>query len=51
MTAEGLLPRQTPLRMYSYVDEQGAEYKQVCAVVDGVLDKSRFYFARDGETS
>lgn len=37
--------------MYCYVDEQGAEYKQVSAVVDGILDESSLYFACDGEAS
>lgn len=51
MVAEVILPGQTPLRMYSYVDEQRAEDKQVGAVVDGILDESGLYFACDGEAS
>lgn len=44
-------PGEVPLRSDGNVDEQGAEDKQVCAIVNGVFYQGCFYFPWDGESS
>lgn len=41
----GNRPGEMQLQSDGDVDEQGAEDKQVCAVINGVFYKSRFYLS------